>query len=210
MFLERKPLGVYGANCYIAGCEETGRAVAIDPGGEPEEVEKILEENGLALSCIVLTHGHGDHIAGVPALKEKYGVDVYVHSADAELLRDSEKNLSDMMPIEPVTIGGFIEIEDGETIGLGSLKLELLHTPGHTRGCICIKISDKLFTGDTLFKGSIGRTDLYGGGDDLVESVKKKLLTLDPETVVLPGHGAVTTLRDEIATNPFIRNLETF
>lgn len=210
MFLERKPLGVYGANCYIVACEDTREAAVVDPGGEPEEVEKILEENGLKLSCILLTHGHGDHIAGVNALKEKYGADVYVHSADAELLRSSEKNLSDMMPIEPVTVEGFTEVEDGEVLELGSLKFEVLHTPGHTRGCICIKVSDKLFTGDTLFKGSIGRTDLYGGGDDLVESVQRKLLTLDPETVVLPGHGAVTTLRDEIATNPFIRNLETF
>lgn len=209
MFLERKPLGVYGANCYIVACDETKEAAVVDPGGEAEEVVKIVEENGLSLKHILLTHGHGDHIGAVNELKEKYDAKTYIHEDDAELLMDSEKNLSNMMPIEPVTVEGFSTVSDGEIINVGKLKLQIIHTPGHTRGCICIKVEDKLFTGDTLFKGSIGRTDLYGGGSDLVESLEKKICGLDGDTVVLTGHGAVTTLGYEMATNPFIRNMET-
>lgn len=208
MFLERKMLGVYGANCYIVACDDTKEAAVIDPGGEAEEVVKIIEENGLKLKNIILTHGHGDHIGGVNGLKAEYDLSVSIHSDDAELLLDSAKNLSDMMPTSPIVVEGFNTVEDGDVIEVGNLRLKVIHTPGHTRGCICISVEDKLFTGDTLFKGSIGRTDLYGGGDDLLESIEKKILSLAGETVVLPGHGAVTVLKDEIDQNPFIRNLD--
>jgi hydroxyacylglutathione hydrolase len=204
MFLERKPLGVYGANCYIIACEKTKDAAIIDPGGEGEEVVKIVEENDLIPSYIILTHGHGDHIAAAVELSQKYDIEILIHKDDIELLLNPDKNLSSMMPISPLTIEKFKEVLDGDKIMLGEIELEVIHTPGHTRGSICLKAENKLFTGDTLFKSSIGRTDLYGGNDDIVSSIKSKLLSLDPETIVLPGHGAVTILKEEIATNPFI------
>lgn len=204
MFLERKPLGVYGANCFVVACEQSREALVIDPGGEPEEVEKIISENGLELRAILLTHGHGDHIAGVNGLVEKYGAEVLIHEADAELLDDPQKNLSVMMPISPVTVGGYGKLKDGDSVEFGNLSGEVIHTPGHTRGCICLKVENMLFTGDTLFRGSIGRTDLYGGGDDILDSIEKRIVPLNDETVILPGHGAVTSLEAEKRENPYL------
>lgn len=204
MFLERKPLGVYAANGYIAACEKSKEAIVVDPGGEPEEVVKIVDENGFKLKYIILTHGHGDHIGAVNDLVAEYGSEVLVHEDDAELLEDSEKNLSSMMPGKPVTVEKYTTVKEGDSVKFGDNKARFIHTPGHTRGCMCIKTGDFLFTGDTLFKGSIGRTDLYGGGDDILESINEKIYPLDDDIKILPGHGAITTVGAEKKSNPFL------
>lgn len=204
MFLERKMLGVYAANCYILGCNGSKEAIVIDPGGESEEIIKILDENGFKLKHILLTHGHGDHIGAVNDLLEKYDIDVIIHKDDSELLDDPEKNLSAMMPGGPVIINKFKEVQDNDIIEFGNKQTKIIHTPGHTRGCICILIDDYLFTGDTLFKGSIGRTDLYGGGDDIIDSIKKKIYPMEEKIKVLSGHGAVSTIYDEKRSNSFL------
>lgn len=208
MYLKKLQLGVYGANCYIVGCEETREAIAIDIGGEPEEVEKMVSEDGLVLKKILLTHGHGDHIAGVNQVRSAYSAKVYIHRDDAELLDDPEKNLSVMMPIAPVKIADYELVEDGETISFGNHQIEVIHTPGHTRGCVCFKVEGILFTGDTLFRGSIGRTDLYGGASDIVESIEKRLIKLSVDTVIYPGHGPSSTIGDEKQSNPFLNSRE--
>lgn len=208
MFIERKPVGVYGANAYVLASENR-ESIIIDPGGEPEEIEKIIEENNLKPKYIVLTHGHGDHIYAAKELKEKYKIDILVHEDDAELLENCEKNLTTMMPVkEPVEIYEYTTLKDGDNITFGDKSLKVIHTPGHTRGCICLKIDDNIFTGDTLFKGSIGRTDLYGGGDDIISSIKEKIIVFDDDTKVFPGHGAISTIGYEKNTNPFIKKAD--
>ncbi len=209
MFLERKPLGVYAANGYIAACEDSKEAIVVDPGGEPEEVIKIIDENEFDLKYIILTHGHGDHIGAVNELSDHYNPEVIIHKDDAELLEDSEKNLSAMMPGKPVTVKEYSTVEDGDAIEFGNNKAEFIHTPGHTRGCMCIRTGEFLFTGDTLFKGSIGRTDLYGGGDDILDSINEKIYPLDDDIKILPGHGAITTIGAEKKTNPFLQGKST-
>ncbi|MDO5708306.1 MAG: MBL fold metallo-hydrolase [Andreesenia angusta] len=207
MFLERKPLGVYAANSYIIADEESKEAVVIDPGGEPEDIERVLDDKGFNLKYIILTHGHGDHIGGIQRIYDRYNPKVLIHKDDAELLEDSEKNLTTMMPVKPMIFKNYSIIEEGDIIEFGNKEIKVIHTPGHTRGCICLLVDDKLFTGDTLFKGSIGRTDLYGGGDDLMDSIRDKILPLDDNIIVLPGHGAVSTIGDEKRINPFMQRL---
>ncbi|KNF08701.1 beta-lactamase domain protein [Gottschalkia purinilytica] len=205
MLLKRMSLGVYGANCYIVTCEDSKESIVVDPGGEAEDIIKVLEENEFKIKYIVLTHGHGDHIAGVPKLKEVYGCPILIHKNDEELLLDPSKNLSASMPIEEVIINPDKLLEDGDIIEFGKIKVEVIHTPGHTQGCICLKIDKDILTGDTLFKGSVGRTDLYGSSNDIINSIKTKLLKYEGNTLIHPGHGISTTIGEEKLTNPFLR-----
>lgn len=206
MIVERVPLGVYAANCYIVMCEDTKEAMIVDLGGESEEIIKKSKELDFKINCIVLTHGHGDHIAGIPGLLSVIDCPVYIHEKDEEMLLSPKLNLTAVMSTEEISIKPDGLLKDGDILKVGNLEIKVIHTPGHTMGGISLKVGDYLITGDTLFKGSIGRTDLHGGSyDTIIDSVNSKLLTYSDDTIILPGHGPATKVGIEKKTNPFAR-----
>ncbi len=200
-----KPVGSLQANCYVLFDEASKEAVVIDPGHSGNRILDILNERGLKLKYVLLTHGHGDHIGGLPEILEGTGAQVLIHEADLEMLQDNELNYTRMIhyPEVHVTTAGLLEEE--QQLEFGSIKIRVLHTPGHTKGGACFLIEDKLFAGDTLFNGSIGRTDFQGGSfDEIKQSIQEKLFLLDEDIVVYPGHGSPTTIKKEKHTNPFV------
>lgn len=205
MKLIRIPAGIYAANCYIVYSENTNDGIIVDPGGDADHIMEVIEKNKLNINHIILTHGHGDHIGGVIDLKSSLNVDVMIHEEDAEMLRNGDINLSTTMAMGSVEIEPDKLLKDGDIIKFGDLEAEVIHTPGHTRGGICLKIEDILITGDTLFSGSIGRTDLSGGNyETIISSIKEKLMVLSDNIEVLPGHGGPSTVGRERVSNPFL------
>ncbi len=208
MFLERIPAGIYAVNCYVLGDKATNKAAVIDPGGDVDRIMKMLEDNNLELEYIMLTHAHVDHIGGVQELISKTGVSVYMHNDDLYMLVNGVANQSVALggPVVEAKIDEHVEfVEDGDILELGELELSIIHTPGHTEGGISIQTGNFIFTGDTLFASSIGRSDLEGGNETkLLDSIKNKLFVLDEDLTVLPGHGPATTIGTEKATNPYI------
>lgn len=206
MFLETLQVGPLLANCYIIGCEKTNKAVCIDPGGNPEKILNVIFDKGLDLTHIILTHGHCDHIEGSDYLRERTNALLFIHEKDKDMITNPEKNLS-------IFLGrgfGLKEadnfLRDGDNILIGEMRLEILHTPGHTPGSISVRIEDLLFTGDTLFAGSIGRTDFPGGSYSMLKkSILEKILPLGDEIKIFPGHGISSTIGEEKMTNPFLR-----
>ncbi|HKL43561.1 MAG TPA: MBL fold metallo-hydrolase [Clostridia bacterium] len=203
MKIIRIPIGTYQTNCYLVADEGSKEAFIIDPAGDLEQIKNLIDEKTYDLQYIILTHGHGDHIGAVEGLKEAYDAVLLIHEEDAEMLRDHQLNLTFRMG-EKIEIEADQTFRDGETLMVGSLELKFIHTPGHSKGSSCILVEDALFSGDTLFFNSIGRTDLYGGdGRKIIESIKNKLLILPEETKVYPGHGQSTTIKNELKKNPF-------
>ena len=206
MKIMRIPVGVYAANCYIVYSETTKDGIVVDPGGDVDDLLGFIERKGLKIKDIILTHGHGDHIGGVIGLKDALKANVMIHKDDHELLIDGDKNLSSTMPIGSVAIEADKLLDDGDTILFGDLEARVIHTPGHTKGGICLKINDSIITGDTLFAGSIGRTDLPGGDyETIIKSIKEKLMTYPDDVEVMPGHGGTSTIGRERVTNPFLQ-----
>jgi hydroxyacylglutathione hydrolase len=200
--VDRLEVGPLAANCYIITHIATKDACLIDPGGEPKRISDFIKKNGLTPKFIINTHGHGDHILG----NGYFGVPVYIHRLDKDFLTDPGLNLSGMFGLSLKTPKASKLLEDEDKVRLNSLEFEILHTPGHTPGGISVKLDGVVFTGDTLFAGSVGRTDLPDGDErGLLDSIRKKLFTLDEETVIYPGHGQESTIGIEKESNPFFK-----
>ncbi len=206
MILESVVVGPLQVNCYIVGCEETGEGVVIDPGEDAERIIAAYSRRGLKIVHVLNTHGHFDHVGANRAILEATGGDLLIHEADIFLLSQA-----DMMAAiyglrgenSPPPDG---MLHDGMIIPVGNLRLEVLHTPGHSPGGCCFHIDGTVISGDTLFAGGIGRPDLPGGcHDTLVKSIEVKLMTLPDDTVVYPGHGPSTTIGRERTHNPYLR-----
>jgi hydroxyacylglutathione hydrolase len=207
MIHEIFPVGPLGCNCSVVGDEQTHEAMVIDPGDEIENVLAVLKKDGLTLKQIVITHAHIDHIGGAAKLKRLTGAPVLLNANDQMLLKmlDVQASWIGMRPPEETSIDA--SITTGDKVKAGSIVAEVLHTPGHTEGSICLYFAaeQKLIAGDTLFAGSIGRTDLPGGSyKKIMESLHGPVLALPDETVVVPGHGPLTTIGEERDSNPFL------
>lgn len=207
MIFERIPVGLYATNCYIIGCEDTLEGVVFDPGGEARAILDKIKRHNLRIKYIIITHGHFDHIGALKEVKDQTGAQVAVHRDDRGMLVNPRKSLSSLVgdktePVEPDLL-----LQDGDELQVGNIILKVLHTPGHTPGGISVVVNNQLLiSGDTLFAGSIGRTDLPGGDfDTLIDSIKTKLLQLGAEMKVYPGHGPATTIAAEKARNPFLK-----
>lgn len=199
--VKKLTVGPMEANCYIIASPVTKEACLIDPGADPERIKNILAKDNLDLKFIINTHGHGDHIAA----NRYFDAPIYIHRRDGDFLANPEKNLSSAFgfPISSPKAARFLE--DNDEIHLGDIRLEVLHTPGHTPGSISIRLDGIVFTGDTLFSGGIGRTDFpYGDESQLLKSIKERLLVLGDDTVIQPGHGESSTIGVERRSNPFL------
>ena len=205
MILRRLEVGPLLVNCYIIGCENSGLGAVIDPGDDAERILQEVEAMKIKVVQIINTHGHADHIHGNRQVKEATGADIYIHREDADMLTIPRENLS-------VYFGPAVDsppadcfLEEGKIHQLGELKFKVLHIPGHSRGSVCLLRNNKAFVGDTLFAGSIGRTDFpYGSYETLTNGIKEKLFKLNDSTEVFPGHGPPTTIGRERKHNPFL------
>lgn len=200
-------VGPLETNCYIVSAK--GEALIIDPGDDSRKILEYLEERKLSPRYVINTHGHADHIGANGALKEA-GAEILIHEEDAPMLIDPKANLSVYSGGKEHFLSGPSAhrlLNDGDTIEWAGPPLLVVHCPGHTRGGICLLMDGVLFSGDTLFAGGIGRTDLPGGdGEQIQQSIKSRLFTLPRETRVLPGHGPGTTIGYEISNNPFVHS----
>lgn len=196
-------LGELETNCYLVW---SGKTVGvIDPGGSVDAVIRFCDQHELQPQWIINTHGHGDHIAGNAALQQRYGVPILIHAADRSMLLSARVNLSEFYSSGVVSPDAAQTLEDGEEVTLGEEKLKVLATPGHTPGGISLYTTGLLFSGDSLFRESVGRSDFPGGNHRLlIEGISDRLLVLPPDTVVLPGHGEATTIGHESRYNPFL------
>ena len=200
------PTGMLQANTYLV-CDETSRlGFIVDLGGYSKELKNIIEKNDIQIQYIVLTHGHGDHIGGVQEhLRDFPDAKVVCSRAEEKMLLDPELNEAHHFGPEKVSFKPDILVDDGDTLTVGNMTMKFIMTPGHTEGGMCILVDDVLFSGDTLFCRSIGRTDLAGGDfRTIMESIKKKRFLLPDETQVLPGHMGPTTIGFEKENNPFV------
>ena len=197
-------VGIVATNCYLVWNKATREGVLIDPGDEAERICSAIAEERVNLKAILLTHGHFDHILVAEELKEKYDVPLYASEEEKEMLGSSRWNLSGRE--EGIEITDYIPLEDGESIELLGKEWKVISTPGHTKGSVCYFVPGDipyLFSGDTLFYESYGRTDLYGGSEEAIKkSIKEKLFTLPDETLVYPGHEEATTIANEKQYNP--------
>jgi glyoxylase-like metal-dependent hydrolase (beta-lactamase superfamily II) len=200
-------VGPFAENPYLLACADTGQAVFIDPGDAPERLIRAIDAARVTISAILLTHAHLDHVGALTEVRAKTGAPVYLHSADDLLLLDAPRQWQAFgKRIGPIAPAEF-ELRDGDVISFGRCELQVIHTPGHTPGCVCFYAAadNLLIAGDTLFFQSVGRTDLPGGSSEtLHHSIRTRLWHLPDTTRVLPGHGPPTSIGDERAHNPFV------
>ena len=201
MLIKTVTVGPLESNCYLAGDDLTKEIFIIDPGADYEIIKGIIDKDGLKPKAVINTHGHGDHIGA----NKEFGIPVWIHRLDADFLTDPSKNLSGAFGFLLKTKTASRLLEDGDALSMGKYKLEVIHTPGHTPGSICLKGDGVIFTGDTLFCQGIGRTDFaYGSEEDIMCSIKERLFTLDDDYIIYPGHGPSSTIGNEKLYNPFI------
>lgn len=202
------PVGVLGCNCSILGDPATREAIVIDPGDDIDEITDILERHGLTVKIIAITHAHIDHIGGADKLRALTGAPVYMNSSDSFLAEHLSTQAAWLGMKTPPNPGIDRPAHEGDILRAGGIEAHVLHTPGHTPGSIALYLpaEEKLIAGDTLFQGSVGRTDLPGGDfSQIAASIRHKLYTLPETTIVYPGHGATTSIGAEKQSNPFVR-----
>ena len=210
MIHEILPVGPLQCNCSIFGDEGTREAIVVDPGDEIERITAILDRHGLKVKAIVVTHAHIDHVAGAHKLRALTGAPIYLNEKDRQLLGMLDMQAAWLGMESPPPIEIDVKAGDGTVLHLGATEFQVIHTPGHTQGSLCLSIPSegKLIAGDTLFRDSIGRTDLPGGNTRrLLSSIKTRLLDLPDNTIVIPGHGPNTSIGREKEHNPFLQNL---
>jgi hydroxyacylglutathione hydrolase len=203
LILKTLAVGPLETNCYILGDEKSKEAVVIDPGGDFEEIRRELDGSNLKVKFIVLTHGHFDHTGALAQLKKATGAEVLIHAEDANMLSAAGQPFFLETGNDPCEADW--TLKEGDKISFGSFTLEVLHTPGHTQGGISLATDNMVFVGDTLFCGSIGRTDLPGGSyKQILLSIKEKLLSKGDDCLVYPGHGPASSIGEERESNPFL------
>jgi hydroxyacylglutathione hydrolase len=210
MIIETFPVGPLQCNCTILGDEQAGEAIVIDPGDEVSRIHRRLIELGLKLKQILVTHGHIDHVGGALKLKRLTGAPILLNENDLPQLKMMDTQAGWLGIATPETAPPDDLLTDGLSVGLNSCPAQIIHTPGHTQGSVCLHFVPLklLIAGDTLFAGSIGRTDLPGGNSgQIIDSIQSRLLPLPDETKVLPGHGPATTIGAERKSNPFLRTM---
>jgi len=205
MIIRSLVVGPLESNCFIIAEENTREAVVVDPGDEPDRILDLITENDLKVKYIVCTHAHFDHVGAVPEIKKETGAEILMHRDELEIYNRSRDFAAmwgyeiEILP-DPDTF-----VSEGDLIKIGGLIFEILHTPGHSPGGICLYGEGILITGDTLFAGSVGRTDFYGGDEEKLKKSFKRLMDLSEDIKVFPGHGAQSTIRQERADNFFSR-----
>ena len=204
MILKKLELGMFASNCYIVGDESSKEGMIIDPGAEANRIMGVVEELGLDIKFIVLTHGHIDHVGALAEVKEATGAEVAIHVNDARSLQANPLRQA-FSPSSQELPSPDILLKEGDILDIGNLHFRVLHTPGHSPGCICLLEEGVVFSGDTLFNFGIGRADFPGASyDEELESIRTKLLVLPDNTAVYPGHGPETTIGVERQFNPFL------
>ena len=201
MHIDTIVVGLYEVNCYIVSDEKTKDAFIIDPGFEADKIRKVIDAKFLKPQFIVNTHGHADHIG----CNHVFGLPIYIHKDDADFLSDPIKNLSAYHGVNYISPQASRLLDDGDIVSCGGLHIEVLHTPGHTPGSICLKIDSALFSGDTLFRGSIGRTDFPSSDPKkIIHSIEKHIMPLDDTVMIYPGHGVDSILGWEKSNNIYL------
>ncbi len=208
MIIETIPVGMLMCNCIVLGDEASKQAIVIDPGDEIERVSALLDRHGLQVRAIVATHGHIDHVGGIARLKELTGAPAMIHEADAPMYENIALQAQWLGVPAPAVTDIDEYLRDAHALEFGGSKLEVRHTPGHSPGSVSFVVPQDVplvFAGDTLFAGSIGRTDLWGGSlEQLLRSIRTQLLPMPDDAIVLPGHGPRTTIGTERSSNPFL------
>jgi hydroxyacylglutathione hydrolase len=204
LILRKLQLGMFASNCYVVGDESSKDGMIIDPGAEADQIMRVVGDLGLNIKLIVLTHGHMDHVGALKEVKEATGAQIAIHADDASslqgnIMRHVFSRSSESLPPADVLL------KEGDTVDIGELHFQVLHTPGHTPGGICLLAEGIVFTGDTLFNFGIGRADFPGASyDQEIESIRTRLMPLPDNTIVCPGHGPDTTIGVERQFNPFL------
>lgn len=210
MILESLVVGPLGVNCYIVGDEKTRAVIVIDPGGDGRDILDVVQRHHLTVSAIVNTHAHFDHILALNEIRAATHASFLIHADEVPILAAAQASaaLWGMYVAQPAPADRLLR--EGDQVSVGAIAFQVLHTPGHTPGGICLLNAKNIFVGDTLFQGGIGRTD-FPGGDyaTLMQSIRDRLLTLPDDTMVYPGHGPATTIGQEKQWNPFLRPLMT-
>ena len=195
----------FDENCYVVS-DDTGEGIVIDPGGMAKQILSYIREAKLSIKAVLDTHGHCDHIGANDEIRDETGAPLYIHKEDAAMISDMKLNLSAFMGFRVISRPAEHLLSEGDKISFGQSELEVIHTPGHTKGGVCFVGEGVAFTGDTLFAGSIGRSDFPGGSErDLIGNIKKKLLVLPDETKVYSGHGPSSEIGWERECNPYLQ-----